>query len=51
MHYSRVYTRAHLDFVIDTLARISAQKDTLRGFRIVEAPALLRHFTARFQPL
>jgi tryptophanase len=47
----RAYTRAHLDAVIETLGRIASQKDGLRGFRIVEAPPLLRHFTARFEPL
>lgn len=44
----RVYTRSHLDFVIETLAAISARRDKIRGIRIVEQPPLLRHFTARF---
>ena len=47
----RVYTRAHMDLVVETLGRIAAEKEQLRGFRIVEAPQLLRHFTARFEPL
>jgi hypothetical protein len=26
-------------------------KESLRGYRIVKAPAVLRHFTAVFEPL
>jgi tryptophanase len=47
----RMYTQAHMDHVIETLQRIAARRDSLRGFRIVEAPELLRHFTARFEPV
>jgi tryptophanase len=44
----RVYTRSHLDFVIETLAAIAARCSEIKGVRIVEEPLLLRHFTARF---
>lgn len=47
----RVYTRAHLDHAVDTIWRIAARRDQLRGFRMTYAPELLRHFTARFEPL
>jgi len=47
----RMYTQAHMDHVIGTLKRIGARRESLRGFRIVEAPELLRHFTARFEPI
>ncbi len=47
----RVYTRSHLDYVIDTLAEIAANRDMLAGVRIVEEPPLLRHFSARFELL
>jgi tryptophanase len=47
----RMYTQAHLDFVVETLARIVARRETLRGYRLAYAPDLLRHFTARFEPL
>ena len=47
----RVYTRAHIDLVVETLGRIAAEKEHLRGFRIVKAAQLQRHFTARFEPL
>jgi len=47
----RVYTQAHLDYVVDTLVRIRERRDSLRGYRVTYAPELLRHFTARFEPL
>ena len=47
----RVYTQAHLDFVIGCLARIRGRRSELPGYRITEAPELLRHFTARFKPV
>ncbi len=47
----RMYTQAHMDHVIATIDRIAARSDSLRGYRIVEAPELLRHFTARFEPI
>lgn len=47
----RMYTQSHMDFVVETLARIAEQRDKLRGFRITYAPELLRHFTAQFEPL
>ncbi len=47
----RVYTQSHLDYVADTLVGISARKDSMRGLKITYAPELLRHFTARFEPL
>jgi tryptophanase len=47
----RVYTQAHLDKVVETLARIAARKEQLHGYRMTFAPELLRHFTAQFEPL
>lgn len=47
----RVYTQSHLDYVADTFAKISGMKKEIRGFKITYAPQLLRHFTARFEPL
>lgn len=47
----RVYTQAHLDYVAETISRINARKDDLRGYKFTYAPKLLRHFTARFAPL
>jgi tryptophanase len=47
----RVYTQSHLDYVAETLGEIATRRQTLRGYRFTYAPKLLRHFTARFEPL
>lgn len=47
----RVYTRAHLDYVLACMGNIVERKSNLRGYRITWAPEHLRHFTARFAPL
>ncbi|MCI0682348.1 MAG: tryptophanase [Gemmataceae bacterium] len=44
----RVYTQSHIDYVIEATVEVFAARDRLRGLRIVEAPAALRHFTAKF---
>jgi tryptophanase len=44
----RVYTQSHIDYVIEAAVEVFAARDRLRGLRIVEAPAALRHFTAKF---
>lgn len=47
----RVYTQTHLDYVVDTLINIAERRDSIRGYKMTFAPSLLRHFTARFEPL
>ena len=47
----RVYTQSHADYVVETFAEILADRDTLRGYRIVQQPRAMRHFTAKFAPL
>ena len=47
----RTYTQSHLDYVADCLAAIKARADKVRGYKFTYAPELLRHFTARFEPL
>ncbi|HXG40194.1 MAG TPA: tryptophanase [Candidatus Limnocylindrales bacterium] len=47
----RTYTQSHVDYVIEVVCRVAEHAPELRGFRIVEEPARLRHFTARFEPL
>ncbi len=47
----RVYTQTHLDFVAETLIKIASRREQVRGYRFSYAPELLRHFTARFEPL
>jgi tryptophanase leader peptide-associated protein len=47
----RTYTQTHLDYVADCLARIKERAPKVRGYKFTYAPELLRHFTARFEPL
>ncbi len=47
----RVYTQSHMDYVAETLIEIAAEPQALCGYRMTYAPELLRHFTARFEPL
>jgi tryptophanase len=47
----RTYTQSHMDYVADTLAKIKARASSIRGYKFSYAPELLRHFTARFEPL
>ncbi len=47
----RTYTQSHMDYVADTLAKIAKRAGSLRGYKFTYAPELLRHFTAKFQPL
>ena len=47
----RVYTQSHIDYVAEVVAAVAATASSLRGYRVVQAPATLRHFTARLEPL
>lgn len=44
----RVYTQSHIDYVIEAVGEVFAERKAIRGLRIVEAPEVLRHFTAKF---
>jgi tryptophanase len=47
----RVYTQSHIDYVIEVVRWVAERASDLRGYRIVQQPAALRHFTARFERL
>ena len=47
----RVYTQSHIDYVIEVVIEAYRRKKDLRGYRITEEAPLLRHFTAKFQPM
>ena len=47
----RTYTQSHIDYVIEVCCDVAARAQELPGYRIVDAPAALRHFTATFAPL
>ncbi len=47
----RVYTQSHVDYVIEVARWVAERAGELPGYRIVEQPPQLRHFTARFEPI
>jgi len=47
----RVYTQSHLDVIVEALKAIKERKDTLKGYRITWEPKVLRHFTAKLEPI
>lgn len=47
----RVYTQSHLDYVIEAVRYVHDRRDELGGYRIVDEPPALRHFTCGFEPL
>src|SRR6202040_539484 len=47
----RTYTQSHIDYVIEVCADVAGRARDLPGYRIVDQPAALRHFTARSAPL
>ncbi len=47
----RTYTQSHIDYVIEVVLDVASRARELHGFRIVEQPPQLRHFTGRFEPL
>jgi tryptophanase len=47
----RTYTQSHIDYVIEVVTAVAARGSELCGYRIVDEPPQLRHFTARFEPL
>lgn len=47
----RVYTQAHIDFVVEVFQDIASRKETIPGYRIVKESKFLRHFTAHFEPV
>ncbi len=47
----RVYTNSHLAYVAEVVERLYSGREGIRGLRMVHAPEILRHFTARFEVL
>jgi len=46
----RVYTQSHVDYLAEVLVYVNKLRDRIRGVAIVDAPSILRHFTARLAP-
>ena len=47
----RTYTQSHIDYVIEVCAAVAVRAGELTGYRIVDEPPQLRHFTSRFEPV
>ncbi len=47
----RVYTQAHIDYVIEVGQRVSRLAEELPAWRIARAPEVLRHFSAALAPV
>lgn len=47
----RVYTQSHVDYVAEVIEAVAKRRNELVGYRIIEEPPSLRHFTARFEPV
>jgi len=47
----RVYTQSHIDYVIEVILEVFRRRESIGGFRITHQSPVLRHFTARFEPL
>jgi tryptophanase len=47
----RTYTQSHMDYVIEVCGDVATRVGELRGYRILDEPPTLRHFTARFEPV
>jgi tryptophanase len=47
----RVYTQSHLDYVVKVCKAIHDKRESIGGLRYTYKPQLLRHFTARFEPI
>ncbi|OLR92050.1 tryptophanase [Actinokineospora bangkokensis] len=47
----RVYTQSHLEYVAEVLAEIAKDPGSVPGYRVVEAPPLLRHFNCVVEPV
>ncbi len=43
----RVYTQSHVDYLAEVLLYVNSIKEEIRGVKIVEAPPVLRHFSAK----
>jgi tyrosine phenol-lyase len=47
----RVYTKSHIDYVVEAVVEVFERRDRLSGVEIVSQPPALRHFSATFRPL
>ncbi|HAT72948.1 MAG TPA: tyrosine phenol-lyase [Elusimicrobia bacterium] len=47
----RVYTQSHIDYVIEVFGWLAKNKKGIKGLQVMEAPAILPHFSAKLKPV
>jgi tryptophanase len=47
----RVYTKGHMDYIGEVMARVKARASRNKGYKLVYAPAVLPHFFSKFEPI
>ena len=47
----RVYTQSHIDYVAEVLIEVFKRRNELKGYKIVYEAPMLRHFTAKMEPI
>jgi tryptophanase len=47
----RVYTQSHIDYVAEVIIEVFNNREKIRGLKITEESPMLRHFTAKLEPL
>ncbi|NUN09578.1 MAG: tryptophanase [Ignavibacteriaceae bacterium] len=47
----RVYTQSHVDYLLEVILDVFKFRESLGGYRITYEAPMLRHFTARFEPI
>ncbi|MFO7892325.1 MAG: tryptophanase [Longimicrobiales bacterium] len=47
----RVYTQSHIDYVVEVILEVFGRRKQMGGFRFTHQAPVLRHFTARFEPM
>lgn len=47
----RVYTQSHIDYVAEVIIEVFKNRQNIMGLKITEEAPMLRHFTARLEPV
>lgn len=47
----RVYTQSHIDYVVEVILEVWAQRERIRGMKLTYQAPFLRHFTAHLEPV
>jgi tryptophanase len=47
----RVYTQSHIEYVVEVFGELMKEREHVKGYRIIEEPEFLRHFTCKLEKL